>query len=174
MQPFELMKHCPRCGQPSTTPAPAIPFRCASCALELYFNPAVSVSAFILEENGCVLLIRRGKDPGKGLLATIGGFIDEGETAESALAREIREEVHLEICDATFLCSHPNSYTYKGITYPVLDLFFTCRKAAAGHGPHNDEVLSLESLNLQDVSPDDMAFASMSKALLTLQSSDSD
>jgi bifunctional NMN adenylyltransferase/nudix hydrolase len=39
-----------------------------------------------------VLLIRRGRHPGKGLLALPGGFIDERETAYQSALRELQEE----------------------------------------------------------------------------------
>jgi predicted regulator of Ras-like GTPase activity (Roadblock/LC7/MglB family) len=37
---------------------------------------------------------------------------------------EIREEVGLEIEEPAFLASFPNQYPYRGIVYPVIDLFF--------------------------------------------------
>ena len=39
-----------------------------------------------------VLLIRRGRAPGKGLLAVPGGFIEQRETAYQSAVRELREE----------------------------------------------------------------------------------
>ena len=53
-----------------------------------------------------------------------GGFIDHGETAEEALAREIHEEVGIEVSIMRFLMTAPNHYAYQGIELPVLDLFF--------------------------------------------------
>jgi 8-oxo-dGTP diphosphatase len=39
-----------------------------------------------------VLMIRRGGDPFRGLLALPGGFVDVGETVEQAALRELEEE----------------------------------------------------------------------------------
>ncbi|MEM9171131.1 MAG: NUDIX domain-containing protein [Pseudomonadota bacterium] len=39
-----------------------------------------------------VLLVQRGRRPGKGLWALPGGFIDAGETREHAMLRELQEE----------------------------------------------------------------------------------
>lgn len=44
-----------------------------------------------------VLLIRRGRAPGKGLLAVPGGFIDQRETAYQSCVRELREETGFEL-----------------------------------------------------------------------------
>ena len=42
-----------------------------------------------------VLLIKRGKPPGKGLWSLPGGKIETGETAETAAARELFEETQV-------------------------------------------------------------------------------
>ena len=44
---------------------------------------------------GQVLLIKRGKDPGKGLWSLPGGKIEHGETALEAAMRELFEETHV-------------------------------------------------------------------------------
>ena len=44
-----------------------------------------------------VLLIRRGRAPGKGLLAVPGGFIEQRETAYQSAVRELQEETGFEL-----------------------------------------------------------------------------
>jgi bifunctional NMN adenylyltransferase/nudix hydrolase len=44
-----------------------------------------------------VLLIRRGRAPGKGLLAMPGGFIEQRETAYQSAVRELQEETGFEL-----------------------------------------------------------------------------
>lgn len=46
---------------------------------------------------GHVLLIQRGKPPGRGLMAVPGGFIEMRETAYQSTLRELAEETHLEL-----------------------------------------------------------------------------
>jgi len=48
-----------------------------------------------------VLLIQRGKAPGRGLYAVPGGFIEQRETAYQSALRELTEETHLKLLDAT-------------------------------------------------------------------------
>jgi len=46
---------------------------------------------------GCVLLVRRKVNPGKGRLALPGGFVNASETIERACLRELREETALDV-----------------------------------------------------------------------------
>lgn len=54
-------------------------------------EPILGASACIWRD-GQVLLIKRGKPPGKGLWSLPGGKIEVGETAEAAAVRELFEE----------------------------------------------------------------------------------
>lgn len=56
----------------------------------------LTVDALVVLDNfSKVLLIRRGKQPGLGLLALPGGHLEEGETIKAACVRELREEAGL-------------------------------------------------------------------------------
>ena len=55
------------------------------------------VGAVIKDGAGRLLLIRRGHEPGKGLWSIPGGRIEPGESDESALVREVREETGLDV-----------------------------------------------------------------------------
>jgi bifunctional NMN adenylyltransferase/nudix hydrolase len=50
---------------------------------------------------GHVLLIRRGKAPGRGLHAVPGGFIEQRETVYQSAVRELKEETRLTLLDMT-------------------------------------------------------------------------
>ena len=55
------------------------------------------VGAVITDDQGRLLLIERGHDPGKGLWSVPGGRIEAGETDEQAVVREVREETGLTV-----------------------------------------------------------------------------
>lgn len=55
------------------------------------------VGAIIRDDQGRLLLVRRGHEPGAGLWSVPGGRIEPGETDAEALVREMREETGLEV-----------------------------------------------------------------------------
>ena len=55
------------------------------------------VGAVIKDDQGRLLLIKRGHEPGAGLWALPGGRIEPGETDAEALVREMREETGLDV-----------------------------------------------------------------------------
>jgi ADP-ribose pyrophosphatase YjhB (NUDIX family) len=164
MHPYLFFRFCPSCGaarEPGNTP----PLTCASCGFTLYMNTTCATAAFLVRPDGTALFIRRAKDPAKGKLAIPGGFIDEGETAEEGVRREFREEVGINPGSLQYLCSHINSYHYKGVTYPVLDFFFITRATGDEKPEALDAVAGFSWLDPQEVDPAEMAFPSMVYAL---------
>ena len=59
--------------------------------------PLVGVGVAIYNDVGQVLLVKRGRPPGKGTWGLPGGLIDLGETLEAAALREVAEEVGLNV-----------------------------------------------------------------------------
>ena len=55
------------------------------------------VGAVIKDDQGRLLLIKRGHEPGAGLWSLPGGRIEPGETDAEALVREMREETGLAV-----------------------------------------------------------------------------
>lgn len=51
----------------------------------------------VVVQSGHVLLVQRGGQPGKGLWAMPGGFIEPTETIEESMIRELREETRLKV-----------------------------------------------------------------------------
>ena len=64
--------------------------------------PEPTVGALIFNDDGKMLLVRSHKWKGKWVMP--GGHIELGETAITALRREIKEETNLDIDDIRFVC----------------------------------------------------------------------
>ncbi|MCC7353199.1 MAG: NUDIX hydrolase, partial [Anaerolineae bacterium] len=58
--------------------------------------PLVGVGAVVID-NGKVLLVQRGQEPGKGTWGLPGGLVELGETAAEAVRREVVEETGLDV-----------------------------------------------------------------------------
>lgn len=125
--PLSLFKHCPYCGSDSFRLRGRNELFCRICDFVFYFNPPVSVVALIKNDQNKLLLTQRKLPPGKGKFDFPGGFVDMGESLETALKREIREELNLEIFDLHYFDSFVTTYPCKGITYYPVDAVFQCR-----------------------------------------------
>jgi ADP-ribose pyrophosphatase YjhB (NUDIX family) len=163
--PVRLFRYCPRCGGPRRAGEVTSPFHCSACGLVYYFNMATAGVALIEDAAGRWLFIRRALEPAQGKLAVPGGFVDQGERVEDALRREVKEEVNLELQDWSFLCSQLNTYPYREVAYPVLDLVFTATVESTEGIAALDGVAGWEWLALEQVKADEVAFPSLRAAL---------
>jgi 8-oxo-dGTP diphosphatase len=59
--------------------------------------PLVGVAAAVFNEDGHVLLVKRGRPPGQGEWGLPGGLLDLGETLAEGAHREVAEECGIEI-----------------------------------------------------------------------------
>ncbi|MGE0486944.1 MAG: NUDIX domain-containing protein [Gammaproteobacteria bacterium] len=166
-----LFRFCPRCGAHASAGDRGRCFDCVTCGF-LYFHNTASATAALVVWQGRLLATRRAHAPGAGLLDLPGGFVDPGERAETALARELAEELGWATLPAVpcYLCSAPNRYPYAGVEYATCDAFFVLdvvgeRPAIAA----NTEIAGHEWLVLTTVDPADFAFASVRAALDCLQ-----
>lgn len=122
--PQRVFRYCPRCGGQHFEPYGDKANKCKKCDFVFYFNAATAVAVIIRDSNGRVLLTRRAFNPGKGMLDLPGGFVDPLESAETAVDREIEEELGLQIISKKYLGSFPNTYLYGGVVYFTTDLVF--------------------------------------------------
>ncbi len=73
---------------------------CPNCGYVHYVNPIVAAGCLVIDE-GRVLLVRRGVDPGRGKWGLPVGYAEAGERPEETAVRETLEEtgLHVEIDD---------------------------------------------------------------------------
>jgi ADP-ribose pyrophosphatase YjhB (NUDIX family) len=89
-------RFCPRCSGEAQVDFPRR-IACSHCGYEAYFNPKPVAAAIPVDDDGRVILLRRGFDPGRGLWTFPGGFVDLGEAVPDAALRETQEELGLAI-----------------------------------------------------------------------------
>ncbi len=58
---------------------------------------AACAGALVRDSDGRLLLVLRGRDPGRGTWSLPGGRVESGETPAAAAAREVREETGLDV-----------------------------------------------------------------------------
>lgn len=96
-------RFCSRCGQPTTAHAHDRAMVCTACDYAQY--PRLAPCVIALVTRGDEILLARSPRFPEGVYSTLAGFIEAGENIEEALAREIREEVGVEIARPQYLAS---------------------------------------------------------------------
>ncbi|MDR0628761.1 MAG: NAD(+) diphosphatase [Treponema sp.] len=105
-------RFCGSCGSPNQD-APQEPARmCPVCGRVEYPRIAPAIIVIIINDQGQALLAHN-KQFLPGMYSLIAGFNEAGETLESTLAREIREEVGLTVQDVRYVTSQPWPFPYS-------------------------------------------------------------
>ena len=98
--------HCPRCGSP-TVPAPAGHARHCPVDGSEHF-PRIDPAVIMLvtdDEDRCLLARNRLWPPRR--VSILAGFVEPGESAEQAVAREVREETGVAVSGIRYVGSQP-------------------------------------------------------------------
>lgn len=98
-------RFCGRCGR-ETDYHPRDRARvCNRCEFTVY--PRISPCVIMLVTRGEECLLARHTYHRHGLYTALAGFMEPGESAEQALAREVKEEVGLEVGEVRYVGSQP-------------------------------------------------------------------
>ncbi len=101
-------RFCGRCGQPTSVTPGERARRCTVCRTPFY--PRISPAVIMLITRGDrMLLARNARFPG-AFFSALAGFVDVGESLEETVAREVKEEVGLEIQTPRYFGSQPWPY----------------------------------------------------------------
>lgn len=164
MHPLEKFAYCPACGSKHFDDNDVKSKKCDNCGFTFYMNPSASTAAFILNEQGELLVERRGKEPAKGTLDLPGGFTDIGETVEEGVAREVKEETGLTVTSAEYLFSLPNVYRFSAMDIHTLDFFFRCH-VETGELKAADDAAECFWVPIKEIHPEQFGLRSIRQAL---------
>ncbi len=152
---------CPRCGGrlelrevKAGEPQRLV---CEECSFIFYLGPKL-VAAVIFELDGGIVLTQRAIDPGYGKWTFPGGFVDRGETAETAAKREAREEAGVEL----ELGAIVGLYSYED-QVPVIAVF--SGRIIGGEPQPLDETMTTEVFPRDGLPWSEIAFPSTEDAL---------
>jgi NADH pyrophosphatase NudC (nudix superfamily) len=159
-------KYCPICGSSLFNISSEKSRKCGDCGFEYFVNPSSANVAFILNEKGELLVERRKNNPAKGTLDLPGGFADMNETVEEGLIREVMEETGLEVTEATYMFSKPNTYHYSGVDIPTLDMFFRCKVKDDNKVKANDDAAECMWIPLEEIETEQFGLNSVRSGLI--------
>ncbi len=94
-----LPKYCARCGHALESRQVDDRVRpvCPACGYIAYLNPLIAVGVIATREDGKIVLVLRGENPGRGMWGLPAGFMEIDETLEDCARRECLEETGLTV-----------------------------------------------------------------------------
>jgi len=131
---------------------------CSNCGFVAYVNPRLVVSTIPVTDDGRVVLLRRGIEPGKGWWAQPGGFLEVDETVTEAAIRETFEETGLVVKPGEIIG------LYTRLEAAVVVLAFEAQ-VLSGEFRTNPEALEIEAFAPEDIPWPKIAFSTTMWAL---------
>jgi NAD+ diphosphatase len=125
-------RFCGRCATPTTPVADERARRCPACGLTAY--PRLAPATITLVHRPGEVLLARGVGFASGVHSILAGFVEPGESLEECVAREIREEVGIEVDDIRYVASQPWPFPHS------LMIGFTARWAGGDIRPDPAEI----------------------------------
>lgn len=156
MGELDEWRHCPRCGSTELEREKGRA-ECRECGFAAYASSHPTASAACVDDEGRVLLSRRGIEPFKGKWDLPGGFVEEGEHPLDCLHRELREEAGVEIELLEPLGIWMDRYGGDGSAAATLNLYWTARIVEGTPEPA-DDVAELRWFAPDEIPFDELAF----------------
>jgi NAD+ diphosphatase len=138
-------QHCGRCGAGTRDKPKERAKECLECGLLSY--PRISPAIIVLVERDDTLLLARSRRHPQGLFSVLAGFVEPGETLEGAVAREIKEEVGIDVRDIRYFGSQPWPFPNS------LMIAFTCHYAAGEIVLEEEELAEAAWYSVGDLPP---------------------
>jgi len=102
----ETFTHCPRCGAPTDPFASGHARRCPVDASEHFPRVDPAMIVLVTDDADRALLARNAMWP-EHRVSILAGFVEAGESAEQAVAREVAEETSIDVTAVTYQGSQP-------------------------------------------------------------------
>jgi NAD+ diphosphatase len=126
-------RFCGRCATPTERVPGERCMRCPACGLQGY--PRIAPAVIVLVRRGREALLARGaRFPGI-FYSTLAGFVEIGESLEETIAREVREEVGIDVKAPRYFGSQPWPFPHS------LMVGFFAEWAAGEIRPDGTEIL---------------------------------
>jgi NADH pyrophosphatase NudC (nudix superfamily) len=159
-----MFKFCPACRSEKIAYDGFKLYECGNCGWSFYHNACSAVMA-VLTLKDKILFTYRAKDPAKDKLDLPGGFVDPGETAEEAVAREIGEELNIKNLNFVYLGSSVNRYEFNNIIYSTCDMIYHSEIEDIPSKIELSEIKDIVLLGLNEIMDDELAFPSVKQAI---------
>lgn len=98
-------RFCGRCGEPTENAVSERAKRCTSCGLSSF--PRLSPAVIVAITRGEELLLAQGTRFPGAFYSVLAGFVEPGESLEETVAREVKEEVGIDVADIRYFGSQP-------------------------------------------------------------------
>lgn len=126
-------RHCGRCGEPTVRDSASWSRVCAACSFAAF--PRVSPAVIMLVHKGDACLLAHAAHHAPRMYSVLAGFVEPGETLEECVAREVREEVGIEVTDIRYFGNQPWPFPHS------LMVGFTAAWAGGDLEPDGREIL---------------------------------
>ena len=138
-------RFCGSCGQSMQQVHEQRMMQCSPCQLQQY--PRLSPSMIVVITRDDEILLARSPRFVNGMYSALAGYLEPNETAEHCVAREVREEVSVEITDIRYIASQNWPFPHS------LMLGFHAQYVSGEIIPQADEIEDAQWFNIHNLPP---------------------
>lgn len=138
-------RFCGSCGQAMQQAVGHRMMQCHPCQLQQY--PRLSPSMIVVVSRGDEILLARSPRFVTGMYSALAGYVEPNETVEHCVAREVREEVSIDISDIRYITSQNWPFPHS------LMLGFHAQYKSGEIVPQPDEIEDAQWFSIHDLPP---------------------
>lgn len=166
---YQKFKYCPACGAEyrveggNVAAAEPTQLKCSQCQFIFYIDPHTCNGVIIENDVGEILLVRRKLEPHKGTWDVPGGFVEQGETLEESVIRELQEELSVKVDNIAYITSMADVYEHGGVIVRTI-CFIMSARIASGTLKAADDVSAYAFFKKEDVLKQNIGFTGVRRA----------